>query len=325
MDNCLSAKRQIDSIDVLKYILSVLIIAYHTSIFTDIDYNVSRIIRLFTNTATGSFFVISGYLLGIRSFSNTEQAERLSVALKSAKRLILLWAVWELIYTPFILYKTRTGASLSEILVSDYLLGSYAHLWYLKASAIAVIMVWVAKKAGFSNRLLAALACLLYLVGAYMLSIEHNTAYRNGFFFSFPYYILGMLIAEKQDLISRLPVGKLLACCAAAIAAYIAENCFIWTGQSSFTMPFACAAILVVFLRFRIDLSADKAKLFRNISTLNYTIHYGIFSILSHFNRSGAIAVNSVELFCTILLITTALAFLVIAGQKKLAFLRILY
>ena len=325
MDNCLTEKRQIESIDILKYILSVLIIAYHASVFADIDYTASRILRLFTNTATGTFFVISGYILGSRVAASREQSERLSVLLKSAKRLILLWAVWEVLYTPFIVYKLRAGISMGQLLIENYLLGSYSHLWYLKASAIAVILIWALKKAGIPDKLLLILACLCFLIGAYMLSVAHNTFFRNGVFFAFPYYVLGNLIAEKQDLIIGMPRKITAAAAIGIFAVYTAENIIISTGQSSFTMPFACAAILILFLRLPVHIGRKEAGRFRHLSTLNYTIHYGVFSIFSHFNRTGTAVLNSVELFCMTLLITTVLAVLVLAIQTKMKFLRILY
>lgn len=133
--------------DVIKIVFSFLIVAYHCELFLDVNSTLYIIIYDISIIGVPFFFCISGWLLQKQIIE--QKMHYTTIINKQVVRLAKLWIVWEIVYTPFVLYSSK-DKNIINALKQYYLVGSYAHLWYLKASVVALLIIfgleWIKKK-----------------------------------------------------------------------------------------------------------------------------------------------------------------------------------
>lgn len=116
-------RKQYSGIDVAKLICALMVIAIHTQPFSHHVW-LDRGAGIITRLAVPFFFVTTGFFL---DFSNTKKV------MKYIVRLIVLYAIWTIIYLPF------SSISVKKLLLT----GIVEHLWYLPAAIIAVFLTWL--------------------------------------------------------------------------------------------------------------------------------------------------------------------------------------
>lgn len=140
------------------------------------------------------FFLISGYFL-FHSIHNHLKVK------KYISKILLLYATWTVVYSPFQLGELLKHPSIYGLLT----LPEY-HLWYLGALIIGVLILFTVKKTGkHSNTIGWVLAVALFLTGAVSEKMEHvgfefpNTflLFRRYFLSGFPYLFIGYFIRYK--------------------------------------------------------------------------------------------------------------------------------
>ena len=167
-----SNRNEYNAIDIAKFVFSILVISIHVAplgrpdnrIIIELNYYIQN---WFARSAVPFFFVSSGFFLykktSLEGFSLT--ATKTYVV-----KLIKLYAVWTLIYSPF-----RIKGILADpagvqhgilVYARDIVFtSSYEHLWYLPALVFAVALVSFLLSRGIRlNRILTA-AALLYAAG----------------------------------------------------------------------------------------------------------------------------------------------------------------
>lgn len=203
-------ERRINSIDVVRLLCAVLVVAIHTQAITWFPELQSGNIQILTRIAVPFFFCTSGYFLQKKYCANGSAA--IIKALASTIRLyIFLSAVYFAIIflqNPSLLYGSK------KWMVMDFLFnGSYYHLWYLVGVIYAFATIYIACRLKFA-RFLFPLSTILYIIGLLgtsyyalgskipVLSILFDSGWFQGirriFLMGIPFVVLGWTIAEGR-------------------------------------------------------------------------------------------------------------------------------
>lgn len=162
-----------------------------------------------TRIAVPTFFLISGYFL-------RNKLNDTSYLWKYAKRILLLYTVWQLIYLPDLIHYYQLGWFSKTNLLLKLIYG-YWHLWYLLATAISVGLLCLSRNysIGFKTFLIVLFLGIGY---TYQIAIQsgyiHNLDFqffyeiigttRNFLFFGFPMMLIGTLYDNWKEPISKV-------------------------------------------------------------------------------------------------------------------------
>lgn len=293
----ISQRKNLDSADVLKFVLSILIVATHTSFF---EGYLTPLVRL----AVPAFFMISGYFFFSRTNSCDTEEKKKAYLKKSVTHNLKLYLFWFILLLPLTLYIRKyhtmglVGGALH--LVRDFLFGStFQSSWYIVAlitgfaivlflsdkisqSALVIIGVifYIPSLLSSNYEFLLESSDLLKAVGE-SLSKVFLLPCRN-FSVSILYIAIGKYLAEKnyEGKTKKYTVTFLLAF-AALIAEYLAlhfsgvkiedTDCYI-------ALPFAAYYLCKVFLT--LDIKCKCAIILRKISTVSYCAHMAVFMVV---------------------------------------------
>ncbi|OOB81938.1 hypothetical protein BZL53_13000 [Flavobacterium columnare] len=194
-----------NNLDVLKIIMAFLVIALHifpVSKVTGIEGLISyEIASGITRIAVPTFFLISGYFL--RNKLNDKP-----YLWKYAKRILLLYVVWQFIYLPDLIRFYNLGwFSKSDMILK--LIYGYWHLWYLLATTIAVGLLYLLRN--LSTAIKTKLILFLLILGySFQIGIQSNRldlmflyeiigTTRNYLFFALPMMMIGTMYDKWKD------------------------------------------------------------------------------------------------------------------------------
>ena len=293
----ISQRKNLDSADVLKFVLSILIVATHTSFF---EGYLTPLVRL----AVPAFFMISGYFFFSRTNSCDTEEKKKAYLKKSVTHNLKLYLFWFILLLPLTLYIRKyhtmglVGGALH--LIRDFLFGStFQSSWYIVAlitgfaivlflsekipqSALIIIGVifYIPSLLSSNYEFLLESSDLLKAVGE-SLSKVFLLPCRN-FSVSILYIAIGKYLAEKnyEGKTKKYTVTFLLAF-AALIAEYLAlhfsgvkiedTDCYI-------ALPFAAYYLCKVFLT--LDIKCKCAIILRKIRTVSYCAHMAVFMVV---------------------------------------------
>ncbi len=293
----ISQRKNLDAADVLKFILSILIVATHTSLF---EGYLTPLVRL----AVPAFFMISGYFFFSKTNSCDTKAKQKAYLIKSTAHNLKLYFFWFILLLPLTLYirqyHTMGIAGGFLHLVRDFLFGStFQSSWYIIALITGfAIVLFLSDKISYSALILFGVIC--YIPSLLSSNYEFLLAYSESLYeigeslsrvFLLPcrnfsvgilYIAIGKYLAEKnyEGKTKRYTVTFLLAF-AALIAEYLAlkfsgvkinnTDCYI-------ALPFAAYYLCKVFLT--LDINCKYAIILRKISTVSYCAHMAVFMVI---------------------------------------------
>ena len=180
-----SVKRNLQ-LDYLKIVMAIAVISIHTSISS------SESLSLFIKNgppraAVPLFYIINGFFL-FKPLQDFAKFKKLLL------RILLLYGVWMLIYSPF--YQDE------NVLLKIF--NGFAHLWYLIHLALAMVVLYTLKRLKLTDIQLLIIALLLFFTGWTLQLIKNynfinlphplflkDSSTRNFLFFSFPLVFLG--------------------------------------------------------------------------------------------------------------------------------------
>ncbi len=219
-----------NGIDVVKFIMAIFVVVLHTHPFYGIDDTLNFVTAdVVGRIAVPFFFAATGFLLAQREEEGTAyERERIK---RYICRILKLYIIWTAVYFPAIIYTNIINSSEGikhgiMISVRDFLfVGSYAHLWYLPATAIGVLIASSLTKKigeGWSGIILFFLFLLGLLAQSYYGFLEAflggggfvwegmrlvkkiMVTTRNGIFFGSFFIYMGSWIAHRYKKF-RLP------------------------------------------------------------------------------------------------------------------------
>lgn len=227
--------RQYSAVDAAKFLCAILIVTIHfpplgSAATSPAAQAVNSLFRSYLGRiAVPFFFLTAGFFLFRKAAVQPSPA---ALCKAYVLRILRLYVLWTILYLPWILREAReSGRTLltgSIRFLLDFLfVGSYSHLWYLPALAIAAALVgWLLHNRMRPEQILG-LSVLLYCVGllgqswffllrplegtplfsALRLYERIFTTTRNGLFFGFPYVAMGMYLARHPSRLSKSSSG----------------------------------------------------------------------------------------------------------------------
>ena len=293
----ITQRKNLDAADVLKFVLSILIVSTHTSLF---EGYITPLVRL----AVPAFFMISGYFFFSKINSCDSIEKQRAYLKKSVSHNLKLYLFWFILLLPLTLYirHYHTMGIFGGLwhLVRDFLFGStFQSSWYITALITGFALVL------FLSRRLPQHALVIIGVICYIPSLlssnyefvitSSDTLQKIGdslsqvfllpcrnFSVSILYIVLGKYLAEKnyEGKTKRYTITFLLAF-AALVAEYLAlrySGVKITNTDCYIAVPFAAYYLCKVFLT--LDISVKHALVFRKISTVSYCAHMAVFMVV---------------------------------------------
>ena len=334
------------SIDLSKYILSLMVVAIHVAPARGFWYELMiPVLRL----AGPLFFMISGYLLFVRmkELDHDKQNEAL---MKYLFRILKLYLAWLILLFPVTVWNRKyfsegIFAGLKKILKGFVFGSTFPASWYLMALIIGTALVYIGSRymencvVFIVGTVLYIICCLLSNYGNFCGSLRViNGIYPTAFFNSFPVAIiwisLGKVFAEHEELSLRLAKVK----SSGAVLSILLLYCewflikYFRTGESNdcYFMLVPCAVFI-----FTIIITGTRevrfARQMRMASTITYCMHISIALILDEFINFGEVFGNLVlaliiRYLLVVLLCMIASYFIIkIAEAGKCRIVRYLY
>lgn len=282
-------EKRLGGLDYFKIVAALLVIAIHTSplasINTAADFVLTRVIA---RIAVPFFLMVTGYFI-LPQYLFDGSADYTKIR-RFLKKTLLLYAVAILLYLPVNIYAGHfRGAGAYDIFRMIVFDGTLYHLWYLPASALGMMLVFlVGRKLPFPG--VAAMALVLYCIGLfgdsyYGLSaacpviragydgLFHIFSYtRNGFFYVPIFLIMGTWLGKARPPQKRWKnvIGLTVSGTLMIAEGLLLRHFGLQRHDSMYIMLLPC-----MFFLFRVVLSLDWAnvKPLRLISMIIYLIH----------------------------------------------------
>ena len=288
-------------IDLIKFILSILVVAIHVHPFGDNStmsgYNF-WITDCLGRIAVPFYFVCSSYFvfkkIDVKEFDK-------NIPMKAAWRFFRLYILWTIIYIPWIVvsmleYYNSVAHGLIGAVRNFLIVGSYGQLWYLNALAIAILLVTFFLLKKISVRKTIICATIIYLVGllgnSYMGLLKPLSSYeviwnslrvikkviwttRNGLFFGFLFVAMGLWFANTKWL---LKVKYSFVGFVISLTGLFYEVCYVTMQNWRIDDDMYISLIPVTFFLFNIALQVElknhkRWKWLRLISSLIFYTH----------------------------------------------------
>ena len=196
------------SIDLSKYILSLMVVAIHVAPARGFWYELMiPVLRL----AVPLFFMISGYLLFVRmkELDHDKQNEAL---MKYLFRILKLYLAWLILLFPVTVWNRKyfSEAGLKKILKGFVFGSTFPASWYLMALIIGTALVYIGSRymgncvVFIVGTVLYIICCLLSNYGNFCGSLRViNGIYPTAFFNSFPVAIIWISLGKEKRICSK--------------------------------------------------------------------------------------------------------------------------
>ena len=290
-------KTEYRAIDFAKLIAAFLVVAIHIPPFEELAPAFSHTFeQVICRLSVPFFFLCTGFFTAEKI---TDWGRMKSYLL----HIIKMYLFWSFLYLPcifvrFVKKEHTWQENVWELLRRFFLIGSYIQLWYLLATVIAVLLLFLVKRfLKEQDGLLILFAISVYLVGLLGNSYRHIVIQnsvaasvvrgyqdiflttRNGFFFGFPFVTMGYFFFKNREKIKR-PGKKELFWFFLSLAGLFMEETWLTTryGDGSHDMYLLLPAVsgLLFFLVAGIPVSekADwSARRARSLSTDIFLLH----------------------------------------------------
>lgn len=335
MNNQISTTK--NSADILKFIMSVFVVATHTSLFSPY---LTPVVRL----AVPVFFILSGYFF-FSKINSMAPSNKKAYLKKSVKHNLQLYLFWFVVLSPLTFY-IRGYFSNSFLdgflqLIKDFFLGStFQASWYITALIICFVFIfYLSKKCG--NTCLFIIGAILYIPAlissnynfvsqlnngmaeSYKIFVEIFSLPCNNFFAGFIYVVLGKILAEEKKKTNlKIDATLSVALFVLLIFEYIAlslgkvhiknTDCFIMLPVTAF---YICRFTL------SLNIKCSFSTILRKLSTLSYCSHMAVFMCVG--KTLSLLDINdklNIIVFALTLLITWLLGLVILKMEKYKVF-----
>lgn len=222
--NALKSTKFNGSIDIVKFLMAILVIGIHTEPFQN-NIWLDRGFGIITRLCVPFFFIVSSYLFWNKPNQNLG---------RYIKRMLILYFIWTIIYLP-LYWNSIKNMSILSILRGLLWDGNLIHgLWFLLASIVGLLFTYGLSKK-LNIRIVFIISIIFLIIGTvkstYSTAVEQLTGitlpdylgFRNGLFYAFPYFTLGMAVA-KTDNLKKIKINRLLIGFVISLLLLIAET-----------------------------------------------------------------------------------------------------
>lgn len=235
------SKRRINSIDIFRYICSVMVIAIHTAPFSDINEQLGYVFsQIIPRIAVPFFFAVSGY------FYMSKMENGNNCFFKYLKRLLSTYFIWSFLYYTIDYVTWGHENSINFITQGIYRLiitGSHYHLWFFPALIFSLCISTLLFKVK-CKYILIPLSIGLYIIGClgcsyYKIGIKipilqnlftssHFEIIRRVLLMGFPFFVCGYLVYKIQyKLQGKLKNMTQLCIWIVSVAIWLIEICSV--------------------------------------------------------------------------------------------------
>ena len=346
-------KKQFDSVDLVKFIAAIFIVALHSDLFIEVNTVLNKFVcRGISRLCVPFFFIVSAFFY----FSKPLEW---SYTKKYCKRLLVLYAAWFIISLPktifdrFICSEYPLGETIFRFIRSFFVTSTFSGSWFIVSCIFcALLYFWLSK---LSEKLSLIITIFLCVVVYFWITItsaygklfldvfglrDFYTHYELIFgkpFVSFlvgiPYFGLGKLFVysykENGKLLCSKPVC--ISGCIVSYTLFLLE--IIITARNNICESTDCFLMLMPFIFFFFPLIINwnieikNAKSFRIASTIVFFSHFLFLFATEITEWALKITVPSYVKFLFALLCSLTLTWIVLKMQDKKGFhwLRFLY
>lgn len=280
------------SIDYLRLISSLLVVAIHIYPFATINTNLDFLFtHVFCRIAVPLFIMITGYFLLPKILNNKKKL------INYTKKIIKIYICCIILYLPINIYaKTYTNLNFITLIKAIFINGTFYHLWYFPALIAGIWIIYFLLK-NYRKRSIIITISLLYLIGLFgdsyyglttnvpILKTFYNFIFqitdytRNGLFYVPIFLYLGYQFNNKKykfNLQTNI-IFLLLNIILMEIEGFLLYHFNIQRHDSMYLF-----LIPTMFFIFHLLLhnSTNTNKKIRTISTIIYIIHPLVIIIL---------------------------------------------
>lgn len=218
-----SSKNKFYSIDLLKFIMSFIVIAIHTRPLYNVNNkSITEIYNILIQYAVPFFFLSSGFLIGIKLTKPLNSPNNLSIIKKQLIKIIKMYLIWTLIYSPISIYKYISNGIPFIEAFSVYIKGfvfvgeqyNSWHLWYLLSTIYTLFIIIFLIKKNFSIKQILLVSFIISIISItftqlteypkefpkilYIISKIIKSSVSNGrIFLGMVYIPLGIYLSKK--------------------------------------------------------------------------------------------------------------------------------
>lgn len=282
----MSSRKGYIGIDYFKFVAAFLVIAIHTSPLATFTENGDFILtRIIARVAVPFYFMTSGFFLISRYAYNTDKLRAF------LKKMSVIYGISVLVYIPLNVYNHYFCMDnlLPNLMKDIFFDGTMYHLWYLPASMFGAVIAWIlVRKTGFYKAL--GITIVFYVVGVFgdsyygvvchipTIQRIYNHLFemfdytRNGLFFAPVFFVMGGMIADKENGISR---KKCVIGLSISALLMLAEGIVlhIFDLQRHDSMYFALLPCMYFLFTLLIQLQGQRKEMLRTMALVIYIIH----------------------------------------------------
>lgn len=339
-------KIQYDIFDLIKFIMSIVVVAIHAHPLGEYHYSIYPWARI----AVPTFFLISAYLFFLKYDMQDSDVNRYMQLKKFCIRNLKLYLFWFIVLLPITFYTKRyfAGGILKGLiqLFNDFLFSyTFRMSWYIMALILGVIIVCILTKIPYGNLItfilgivLNSLCCLLSNYAEVFTGLNSIfKIYPGDFFLSFPVGIIWIFLGKyfSEHNFNKWKTryiwdGFLVSCFLLACEQKIIFCLGVPKYNDCYFMLWpVCSFMFLLLLRSKINL--NNPKLFREVSTVVYCMHGSLLLFVRFFMKWAGISYETLpgSLFCFaftyVFCFFAAIAIRVIVSKGKFRWIKYAY
>lgn len=266
------------AIDITKLIMAYFVVAIHTEPF-GFSFWLDKGFGIFTRICVPFFFVASSYFFFLKENNSP---------VKYLKRIFTLYFVWSIIYLPWDISELKS-LSIGEILIKYFWIGNGHALWYLCGSIVGFSIVYFLSR--LMNPSKVFIVSIIFLIigcvkSTYApviesflhISISDYLGSRNGLFYAFAYYALGLVIAKKENCDNDVQIRNVIGVIVSFIMLALESLMLVWIFKTESTILWISVLPLtynffMVVKNLHFSVREETSYFIRKISTLVYVSH----------------------------------------------------
>lgn len=317
--------------DIVKFILSLLVVQIHIGLFSSYSSEVEEIFKnLIGRYAVPLFFLISSYLLFDKiNKKNLFSQENIKIYKKYFKRLLIIYTSWTLIYFIFLKYFFNINISFVYFIVNYIFTGFYRQFWFLNAQIIGTSIFLILLKRNSIKRILV-FSTIFYIIG--LILVPYNSLFsnvnlipkyngnvlicRNFLTFALIYISVGYYLNLIKDKISNIKLKKYSILIFSILSflefLYLKKiNCQYYALQIFILLNSVNIFIVLINTKVKFD---KKFVYLRKISVYIYCLHTLVYLVLNKYIT----CTNSVIMYLITILICITIAIAFEYANKKI-------
>ena len=338
--------RQYNAIDIMKFIMSFLVVMIHKPIFSP-EHTFAKYIseEVIAALAVPFFFIVSSFLC-FKKMNGTKEDNKKFISFE--KRLLILYIIWTIIYIPSCLIKyyglrlegmtfKLFVSALIEIAKKFFLSSPFVHLWYVNTLMLSVAVLFLLRKI-FSDKAVLAIAFVAFLVSNFFPYLYPAVPSLEAFAEACPPVLFnvlgkgllctaaGMFLSDKdlksdQIKISLAPI-TLVVLILFSVFSYEYRNTAVDTIR--YFLVILCSVAVFIMCRDLRLKDSGIYKTLRNYSSLIYFTHMlmisEIFELIADTTGISAFYYNKIIIYLTTISFAVIVSTIIILLSKKRGF-----